>query len=456
MNELSMSNTRSNLSFPQYNGSPKSVLASQPILLMFGALAWLLSIEIHLANDGIEHLRLTLWAQEVFVVSAARTHAYWITQWPVQLGIYAGWSDLVTFIRAYGLGISVLYILPWAIAYFRIRNTEHFARVSLLYLLALGAVSFPSAYLLGTEHQVIVPLVFLTGVLLSRFNERAVAWNVVAILLLFALCNTYETNLVPLGIFGLYLTYLLFTSRPGALHTWLLILGLAICIYGVSGSALSILNPRDVNHRTGFVQDIVVSLRNPAFLTFLFCAAAVLIFQRSRKAAAIVLAAAAIFQLYCLLTPTLYSDVAHVSFAARSLTVLLPGVLATLLLLSYVPRTNWWLGWSAGVLLGTSVMLLSWPFHDYQKQVALVASEHKGIVPGDTHGLGSHPASWPWTFPSMSIAWQAPCVGSVLLNPNSDIWQPYDPKTTSGFGSYVSFEPTFYSGNSDIRHCRAR
>lgn len=76
-----------------------------PLLLIFIVLAWLLSIDMHLSADGVEHLRLTLVNNHIFIVNEARFHAYWLLQWPVEIALLLGAHQLNTFVNAFAFGV---------------------------------------------------------------------------------------------------------------------------------------------------------------------------------------------------------------------------------------------------------------------------------------------------------------------------------------------------------------
>lgn len=75
-------------------------------------LLWILKNDLQLATDGVEHLRLTLVNESIFSVSDRRLHAYWLTQWPVQILLKMGCEDFEVLKRAYGFGIFVLFLMP--------------------------------------------------------------------------------------------------------------------------------------------------------------------------------------------------------------------------------------------------------------------------------------------------------------------------------------------------------
>jgi hypothetical protein len=83
-----------------------------------------------------------------------------------------------------------------------------------------------------------------------------------------------------------------------------------------------------------------------------------------------------------------------------------------------------------------------------QKVQVVAASQDDGFVPASVHGLDQHPASWSWTFPSLSIVLAAPHVASILENSKDIKWQPFDPKAQlplpafAGYGRSLARRPS--------------
>lgn len=425
-----------------------------PLLLIFIVLAWLLSIDMHLSADGVEHLRLTLVNNHIFIVNEARFHAYWLLQWPVEIALLLGAHQLNTFVNAFAFGVFFILIAPWVLISFTVRERGRYTALCYLYLLALAATTLPSVYILGTDHQVIMPLVFMASVVLSRLHKNTISWNLFALLLLFSLCKTYETNLIPLAAFLVYFIYTAYKKKPDMKTLIIIAAGVAICASGIYESITSIIHPRDLSNRDSFVGAFKNSISNPTFITFALTLLALIALQWKRAAALILLMAATLYQIYCYRRPGLYYLSAGISFSSRTLTLLFPAFFAVLILTKTRFKLNVPIMWLSSALLAISLLLLAYPFYDFKHKVMAEFQKTQGLVTAVDHQLGNHPAAWPWTFPSISMVWQSPCVGGVLLNPNPKNWQPYNPEKVPGFGKYLSYKPWMYADNPRLNRCQ--
>lgn len=416
-------------------------------------LLWLLKNDLQLATDGVEHLRLTLVNESIFAVSDRRLHAYWLTQWPVQILLKIGCENFEVLKRAYGFGIFVLFLMP--VVFFLIpgEHSKNRARLLPLYFMAVGGVAYSSVYLIGTEHQTILPLAFLISCILVNYKNNKVFINIFGLILLIALTRTYETSVVPFVIFFLFSVFHFVENFNKNTQKIFLILVAVVCVFGVINTVVGIISPRDAGHRDGFVQHFGQSIKNPVFITFLICVSAILLKKIHGVLCAVLLVLAFFYQIYCWLQPSLYRDVAQLSFASRTLTIfIVPVVIALVLFWSNLPNIEG-VGNLSLVVLGIAVILLSNPFLDFKNRLQYVAKNNSSFVDSGVHLLADHAASWRWTFPSLSMAWQPQCVKVILLNADSKLWQPYDPKNELGFGKFVTYADNLYPKKNFIKIC---
>jgi hypothetical protein len=82
-------------------------------------------------------------------------------------------------------------------------------------------------------------------------------------------------------------------------------------------------------------------------------------------------------------------------------------------------------------------------WRDFAGKVAGFATSeaHGRLIPASVHQLDQHPASWIWTFPSLSIVLGAPHVGAILENSPGSSYEPFDPAgqlPVPSFASYAS------------------
>ncbi|UXZ21252.1 hypothetical protein KZH41_22585 [Pseudomonas sp. YeP6b] len=428
-------------------------MLANPLVLVFIALVWLLSIDMHLSADGVEHLRLTLANKEIFIVNEARLHAYWLLQWPIEVAFFLGAHQLGTFVKAFAIGVLFVLVAPWILLSFKIRERGRYTSLCYLYLLAIASTTLPTIYILGTDHQVIIPLTFMASLLLSQLHKNTMPWNILALIFMFLLCKTYETNLIPLTTFLVYLIYTAYKKNLSTKTLFIVGAGILICLTGIYDSTISIIYPRDLSNRDSFVGAFKNSLSNPAFITFMLVLSAIIALQWKKTVAVLLLFAAALYQFYCYQTPNLYQFAAGISFSSRTLTLLFPSFFAVIILTKTKFKVTFPIMWFSSCVLAISLTLLAYPFYDFKRKVVAELQHTQGFVAAADHKLGNHPAAWPWTFPSISMVWQPLCAGGALLNPNPGGWQPYDPENVSGFGDYLSYKPWMYADNSELSRC---
>lgn len=416
-------------------------------------LLWLLKNDLQLATDGVEHLRLTLVNETIFAVSDRRAHAYWLTQWPVQILLKLGCEDFDVLKKAYGFGVFSLFLMP--VVFFIIPGGHSKNREKLLplYFIAVGGVAYSSVYLIGTEHQTILPLAFLISCILVNYRKNTAFVNIFGIILLMILTRTYETSVAPFIIFLLFSIYSFVKNFNKNTQKVFLFVIVVICIFGVSNAVIGIFSPRDAGHRDGFLQHLGQSIKNPVFITFLICVGAVLVKRVHGVLCAVLLVFASLYQIYCWFHSGLYQDVAQLSFASRTLTIfIVPAIIGLVFFWSNLPNIEGAGNFSL-VVLGVAVILLSNPFLDFKNRLQYVAKNNSSFVDSGVHLLADHAASWRWTFPSLSMAWQPQCVKAILLNADSKLWQPYDPKNELGFGKFVTYADNLYPKKNFIKIC---
>lgn len=327
-------------------------------------------------------------------------------------------------------------------------HSKNRAQLLPLYFMAVGGVAYSSVYLIGTEHQTILPLAFLISCILVNYKKNTDFVNIFGIILLMVLTRTYETSVVPFIIFFLFSIYSFVKNFNKNTQKIFLFIVIVVCVFGVINTAAGVINPRDAGHRDGFIQHFGQGIKNPVFITFLICVGAALIKKMHGILCAVLLALAFFYQIYCWLQPSLYQDVAQLSFSSRTLTIfIVPVVIALVLFGSNLPNIER-VGNLSLVVLGIAVILLSNPFLDFKNKIQYFVNNNKSFVDSSTHQLAGHSASWRWTFPSLSMAWQPQCVKTILLNSDSKLWQPYDPKNELGFGKFVIYAESLYPKNN--------
>lgn len=419
--------------------------------LILSIIIWMLINNLHLANDGVEHLRLTLLNNGVFPVSGSRLHSYWLTQWPIQIGLELNLKALQHYINLYALGIFTLYFMPWVIVCYKLKNSPELIPLGMIYSLALGSVALSSSYLLGTEHQALVPLTFIACVLFLSINSNHFGWNIALTGTLYILTRTYETSIIPLFIF---LTYCIFLFRQNyKISTYFFILTwMLICAFGIIENFASIIHPREVEHRNGFLHEIKIIAINPVFVTCCISFISIWLWTKFKPASIVTLILSITLQLFIFLDESIYQKISNISFSSRTLTLFIPAILIFEIFYMREYFRNKYFNMVAVIPIALAGFLISIPFIDFNKKIKATTENKIGFIAASDHSLAEHPGSRPWTLPSMSIINQPDCVKSILLNsPNN--WEPYSPQDTPGFGKFSQYDALLYPNIKSI-HCK--
>lgn len=160
------------------------------------------------------------------------------------------------------------------------------------------------------------------------------------------------------------------------------------------------------------------------------------------------------YQAYCYITLGLYQVAAGMSFASRTLRLLLPAASSPIILTKTKLKPNKLLTRTPTITLIISTLIFVYPFYVFKQKTITKATETSGFIEAEQHGLSNHPATWPWTFPTISMFWQAPCVSSVLLNQNPKNWQPYKAKERTGLEQFLAYKPWKYTDNTKLSRCQ--
>jgi hypothetical protein len=431
-------------------------IVRSPILLVAITILYALVLKIHLSADGIEHLRLSMANGTVHIVNPAREYSYWMLQWPIFFLHELNIRTLGVYIIGYATGIFICLFSPLIILFYLYKNDNAFMGYLFIYTIALSGVSFSSIYILGTDHQAVLPLVFSIAIILKKIKETNFLCDLILLFLLIILGKVYEAALLPLVFIWVYFVYLLFDiQRKSYIKMSVFILGFSISAFGVYLNIYSILHPISDVHRGIFLAQALLIFSNPVFITFsIICISLICTHLRFNKFSYFLLFLVFLFQIYCFFNDDLYGNIAFISFASRVVIVFIP---ATLIAVIFLRRPIGFCqahSWVAVLILCSSCFISMRPFDNYLTQLSLSLEGHHSsyINIDDTH-LASNPAAWGWTFPSMSIVVQPNCVLTIALNSRSVGWEPYNPMLIPGFGAFVRYEGGLYTGNQLLERC---
>jgi hypothetical protein len=418
---------------------------------ILGTLLWSVLSNKPFSADGASFFIEILRSGDVNHIAWSRQFAYDLGQWPLVLALHCGLANAALLRFTFGFG----YLLPFILAYLIVRmQVKSGAPVVLLpaYLFGTLSITLPNDFLLVGESQFLLPLAWpMLAYLLQPGRFSSIAW-LLPVALSVLLTRMYETQVVTLALFALIL---LLRSRAQLVDLFherryltLCLVGLCVALWAV-GAAIAaywIVYPRDPANRSAFLEGLAQTARNPVFDTSMLAALCFVTGLRAPKTRAVLIAVLLAISYLCW-RERFDLFTAHISFDSRVLTLLwLPPLIALIVWRLEARAVTFGVAlWFAGVSLAplavdmasTSVWL------DYARQVtAWAARRDDGLVPASVHRLDLHPASWNWTFPSLSIALGAPHVGSVLENAPGVAWQPFDPATELPLASFAGYRGT--------------
>jgi hypothetical protein len=411
-------------------------------------LVWSILSNKPFSADGASFFIEILRSRDVSHIAWSRQFAYDLGQWPLVLALHCGVENATLLRFIFGLG----YVWPFVLAYLIVRmQVKNGAPDALLpgYLFGMLSITLPNDFLLVGESQFLLPLAWPMLAYLQQPGRFSSAMWLLPIALSVLLTRMYETQAVTLALFALIL---LVRSRAQLTalaqkrrYLELSLIGLCIALWAL-GSAIAaywIIYPRDPANRGAFVHGLAHAAQNPVFVTSMLAALCFFIGLRVPKTRAVLVTVLVAISYLCWRERfDLFN--AHISFDSRVLTLLWLPPLIALSVWRFEGRTVtagaalWFAVVSAAPLAvdlaGTNV------WRDYARQVTdWAAGRDDGLVPASVHRLDRHPASWNWTFPSLSIALGAPHVGSVLENAPDVAWQPFNPATELPLASFAGY-----------------
>ncbi|NUX52745.1 hypothetical protein [Paraburkholderia youngii] len=418
---------------------------------ILGTLLWSVLSNKQFSADGASFFIEILRSPDVNHIAWSRQFSYDLGQWPLVLALHWGLSNAVLLRFIFGLG----YVLPFIAAYLIVRVQVTKGAVPALlpgYLFGMLSIALPSDFLLVGESQFLLPLAWpMLAYLLEPGRFSSAAW-LLPIALSVLLTRMYETQAVTLALFGM-IQVLRSRAQLAALarQRRYLVLGLisqciALWVLGSAIAAYWIIYPRDPANRGAFLHGLAHTARNAVFDMSMLAALCFFIGLRVPKTRGLLVAVLLAISYLCWRERFDFFN-AQISFDSRVLTLLrLPPLIALSVWRFEACAVTFGVAlWFAVVSVAPLAVDLASKnvWRDYASQVTnWAARRDDGLVPASVHRLDRHPASWNWTFPSLSIALGAPHVGSVLENAPGVAWQPFNPATELPLASFAGYRGT--------------
>lgn len=424
---------------------------------VFLALVFAVANDKQFATDGAFYFIRILQEKDFTYTDWHRQFSNYLSQWPLVLSLQLGISNPGFLKTIFGAGLLLPYFVAYLIARWQTsRGVPPFFLYS--YIFALVAITLSSDFVLYGEHQLVLPLAWpILGYLLYPRNFPVSSlW--IPVVFSFFMVLTYQPVIVIFTLFFMVLFFFWkkeFVFRGKAMDEYKTV-GLLLCIFWAIGIAVAlhgILFPRSLENRSSFIAGIYYTALNPVLQTALASLTGFLIYLRFPRTRPLLLGIGIIAGIYIWhYRFSLFS--AYISFSSRALVLLL---LPLLVLITAWAVKNFSMsrvsssGFAAFMMLPVLANIASTNvWHDFSEKVREVAvCGRTELVPASEHRLNSHPASWSWTFPSLSIALGGPNVRSLLENANGT-WQPFDPRSTRPIPEFAGYAQNSSGGKERL------
>lgn len=404
-------------------------------------ICFLLLSDFQLATDGSNIFRQVLEEKSFYTVgSSYRVHAFYLIEWLMVAGVNFNLFDMAALNFLYGLAIFLPLLLAVYLTYTFIYDKAQ--RTSFLWLLSLFiiGVDFPAMYVLGTEPIILVPLVYICGLLILKMNPQSMWQKCLLPVFIFLLARTYETNIIPLFLFALMIARLPVFRNDHQRLNYYAYFCILLCVYGIGISMLSILHPRDAFNRDSFLMLLPLLGLNPCFQVFILAITSYLGVQAypSYKYA---IYAGYLLLSYGIANQNLPYPNSLISFTSRTSTLFIP--LLFIALAYYCHKGTLVIRPKLATALLVPLMCVAYqfatPWVDFKSRVIEVLNAQTGYIAESEHHLGSDPASWWWAFPLLSVIWHPQPVNAILLNRAGALDMPYDPYNHPAFPAQARY-----------------
>ena len=403
------------------------------------------AFDTYFASDGAFYFPIILDNATFTHIAPSRLHAEYLSQWPLVLGVRAGLTDLATLEFLFGLGLWFPWLLGFVISLYATR-----ARPELIffYLISLISLNFAAWSVYIGEHHVLLTLSWPIFYFALRNRPLNLTEQLLTVVLLIIHLRLYEAAIATGSLFTITFLYRAwFNKSPhySQSERWTSILFAALSISSVVIALYWVINPRDADNRSSFLQAMIDSLAHPypwIGVSFVILTGFGL-YLGSRKmllAGWIVPLSIAIFSLFLTGIP------GGMSFGTRTLALTeLPLLMlaAAALSLGKVPITKSLITTTALVITSVSILhvrhLQDWI--TFRAKFQNVLSQNEGYIEPEPYGEDLK--HWGWTNPLLSYLWVEGGgeVKTIILNPATTTYNPFDPQVESILHRYLPPPP---------------
>ena len=397
------------------------------------------AFDTYFASDGAYYFQVLadkMWFTEI---SPSRSFAEYISQWPMVLAVNSGVTDLKLLEVFFGFGLWFPWIVSFGISLYATREKPFLIFFQLISLACLSLSAW--AVMIG-EHLVLLsvvwPLLFL-AIICRPLNGLE---RFLTLLLLVAHLKLYEAAIASGMVLALLYFIRAYISNERPDRRWALIFAV-IALSAVAIALAWTLFPRDSDNRTSFLGAMTSALAHPypwiGMIFVIFTAGGYFL----RKAMLLKIGS------YGALGFAVISLVAGgipggVSFSTRTLTLsALPllMVLAGMYAVSPMRASGLLVKSTSGIILLLALLhvrhLQTWI--TFRSDFKTVLKEERGFVKPEPYGEDLK--HWGWTNPLLSYLWADGVVMTVIENPQTTSWQPFDPHAEVVLERYHKDQP---------------
>lgn len=416
-----------------------SVLA----FLVISAALWTgFAFDTYFASDGANYFVIILDNGRFTEIAPARMHAEYMSQWPLVLGVAAGMTNLPALEVLFGLGLWFPWILAFIVSLYATRERPELIS---FFLVSLASLNLAAWSVFIGEHLVLLSLAW--PILYLGLLKRPMNWleQILTLLLLVVHLRLYESAVVTGCVFALLFgvrMWLAETRRERWVSALFVVLALAAALIAFNW----ILFPRDADNRTSFLYSMLASLLHPypwigiSFVGLMFVG---VIFESEKCRQLAIVVPGVIF----LSSLSVDEILAGIAFSTRTLSLsALPFLMVIAIVCHLVdyrfPKRLW--AQVMGLVVLASLLhvrhLQGWI--QFREHFRTTLKNNSGFVDPKEDGDLVH---WGWTNTLLSYVWSDGKVDSIILNPDENGYQPFDPRTEVVLSKYVKVEPGLVS-----------
>ena len=185
-------------------------LAIAALILKFG-------YHKHLSMDGVGYFLHILDTGSITGVNVARRSSELLVQLPLVVAVRLGVKSIPVLVQFFAIGILLPYLISFALSWYSLHEREK--TLMLFPLASYFSISMTGDYLLSGEHHVMTLMAWPVLFLLLIERPLRVIEGVLLLASLAIFCWSYETAVIPMGLFLLVIGVRLF-------YRWDFLLGL--------------------------------------------------------------------------------------------------------------------------------------------------------------------------------------------------------------------------------------